>query len=229
MRSRSTIKNKPGRPAMALDALLSLDASLPRMLANLEGLGIEGLRRQWRNHLGGEAPVHLPPWLLLRVLGHRLQAAAFGDIDKATRRMIQGEGETGAGSPFDRRDPQTREGVGLKVGALLVREWRGKLERVMILDEGFAWNGRTYGSLSQIAKAMTGTSWNGHRFFGLRQGKEAKGQKPARRKECGNGEAAVRVGHGERRLNRSPSSSLSPMQTKEAHEAQRAPITAVAP
>jgi Protein of unknown function (DUF2924) len=58
----------------------------------------------------------------------------------------------------------------LKVGALLVREWKGQLERVMILEEGFAWNGQTFGSLSQIAKAMTGTDWNGHRFFGLRQG-----------------------------------------------------------
>ena len=63
------------------------------------------------------------------------------------------------------------EGVGLKAGALLVREWNGRLERVMILEEGFAWNGQTFGSLSQIAKAMTGTNWNGHRFFGLRQGK----------------------------------------------------------
>jgi hypothetical protein len=61
--------------------------------------------------------------------------------------------------------------VGLKAGALLVREWNGKLERVMILEDGFAWNGQTFGSLSQIAKAMTGTTWNGHRFFGLRQGK----------------------------------------------------------
>jgi len=52
-----------------------------------------------------------------------------------------------------------------------VREWRGKLERVMVLEEGFAWNGKNFGSLSQIAKAMTGTSWNGHRFFGLRQTK----------------------------------------------------------
>src|SRR5271169_5205914 len=81
--------------------------------------------------------------------------------------------EDGGGAPFDRRAPQTREGLGLKAGALLVREWNGRLERVMILEEGFAWNGQTFGSLSQIAKAMTGTNWNGHRFFGLRQGKTA--------------------------------------------------------
>ena len=59
----------------------------------------------------------------------------------------------------------------MKAGTLLVREWNGRLERVMILEKGFAWNGQTFGSLSQIAKAMTGTNWNGHRFFGLRQGR----------------------------------------------------------
>jgi len=51
---------------------------------------------------------------------------------------------------------------------MLAREWRGKLERVTVLEDGYAWNGRTYRSLSMIAKAITGTSWNGHRFFGLR-------------------------------------------------------------
>jgi hypothetical protein len=71
--------------------------------------------------------------------------------------------------PFEARIATTREGTKLQAGALLAREWNGRLERVMILDQrGFAWNGETYGSLSQVAKAMTGTSWNGHRFFGLR-------------------------------------------------------------
>ncbi len=155
-------------------ARLSPDASLATVLADLEGLDVEALRRQWRNRLGGEAPAHLPRWLLLRVFAHRLQVAAYGDLDKAARRVVReqapGDGPART-APFDRRDPQTREGIGLKPGALLVREWRGKLERVMALDEGFAWNGATYRSLSQIAKAMTGTSWNGHRFFGLRQNK----------------------------------------------------------
>jgi Protein of unknown function (DUF2924) len=69
---------------------------------------------------------------------------------------------------FAPRDPATRDGVGLKAGALLVREWNGAPQRVMVLEKGFAWNGKSYASLSQIAKAITGTSWNGHRFFGLR-------------------------------------------------------------
>jgi hypothetical protein len=162
--------------SLSPDALLSADASLTAVLAGLEGLEVEGLRRQWRNHLGGEAPAHPPRWLLVKVLGHRLQVAAFGDLDKSVRRLIQDEPDAAgnrASVPFDRRDAQTRDGIALRPGALLVREWQGKLERVMVLEQGFAWNGKNFGSLSQIAKAMTGTNWNGHRFFGLRQTKGA--------------------------------------------------------
>jgi hypothetical protein len=165
------------RPAtITSDALLSPDAPLTSILADLEGLDVDGLRRQWRNHLGGEAPAHLPRWLLLKALGHRLQVAAFGDLDKSVRRLIRDVPDAAgnrATAPFDRRDAQTREGIALRPGALLVREWQGKLERIMVLEEGFAWNGKNFGSLSQIAKAMTGTNWNGHRFFGLRQTKGA--------------------------------------------------------
>jgi hypothetical protein len=153
------------------DTSLSLDASVLSIVANLEGLDLNGLRRQWRGHLGGEAPAHLPRWLLMRVLVYRFQSDSFGGLEKSIQRVLRSERDDDATAPFDRRPPQTREGVGLKAGALLVREWNGRLERVMILEEGFAWNGQTFGSLSQIAKAMTGTNWNGHRFFGLRQGK----------------------------------------------------------
>jgi Protein of unknown function (DUF2924) len=162
------------RPVAATPgASLPLDASVLSIVANLEGLDLNGLRRQWRALLGGEAPAHLPRWLLMKVLAYRLQSDAFGDLDKSIRRNLRSAKEEGVGAPFDRRAPQTREGLGLRAGAMLVREWKGRLERVMILEEGFAWNGQTFGSLSQIAKAMTGTNWNGHRFFGLRQGKSA--------------------------------------------------------
>jgi hypothetical protein len=108
-------------------------------------------------------------------------------------RQLETRRHEGSDDPFDRRAPQTREGVGLKAGALLVREWNGKLERVMILEEGFAWNGQTFGSLSQIAKAMTGTTWNGHRFFGLRQGKTSATDVGTDRRNSRNRIAACRV------------------------------------
>jgi hypothetical protein len=168
-------------------ASLPLDASVLSIVANLEGLDLNGLRRQWRTHLGGEAPAHLSSWLLMKVLAYRLQSDAFGDLDRSVQRILRSGKEDGVGAPFDRRAPQTRDGLGLKAGALLVREWNGRLERVMILDEGFAWNGQTFGSLSQIAKAMTGTNWNGHRFFGLRQGKTAAADAGADRRKSRHG------------------------------------------
>ena len=154
-------------------------------MADLEGHDLDGLRRQWRAHVGGEPPTRFPRWLLIRVLAYRLQADAFGGLDKAIQRILRPDRDGTDAAPFDRRAPQTRAGVGLKAGALLVREWNGKLERVMVLEEGFAWNGRTFGSLSQIAKAMTGTNWNGHRFFGLRQGRADVTEEATERRRSG--------------------------------------------
>jgi Protein of unknown function (DUF2924) len=160
------------RSAAEPSATVRLDASVLAVVAALEGYNVVSLCRAWRDRLGGEAPAHLPRSLLMRALAYRLQAEAYGDLDRTTRRILRCE--DGACAPFDRRGPETKGGVGLKPGALLVREWRGKLERVVVLEDGFAWNGQTFKSLSQIAKAMTGTNWNGHRFFGLRQGKPVK-------------------------------------------------------
>jgi hypothetical protein len=109
---------------------------------------------------------------MARVLAYRIQAAEFGDLDRAILRRLRemkGEAlESGQAPPFATRGPTTREGVGLKSGALVVREWNRRIERVMVLDEGYAWNGCVYRSLSRVAKAITGTNWNGHRFFGLK-------------------------------------------------------------
>src|SRR5207253_10331728 len=56
----------------------------------------------------------------------------------------------------------------LTPGTVLVRDWDRKSQRVMVMADGFAWNGKTYDSLSKVAFAITGTRWNGPRFFGLR-------------------------------------------------------------
>jgi Protein of unknown function (DUF2924) len=152
--------------------------SVEEVIAGLADLDAKGLRLQWRNHLGGTPPAHLPRWLLLRALAYQLQVDALGGPDKATLRVIRqpkGRNLGSAGSgPFEARIASTREGADLKAGALLVREWKGKLQRVTVLEQGFAWNGKSYSSLSQIAKTMTGTAWNGHRFFGLRTATSAR-------------------------------------------------------
>jgi len=89
--------------ALTLGASLPLDASVLSIVANLEGLDLNGLRRQWRAHLGGEAPAHLSRWLLMKVLAYRLQSDAFGDLDKSIRRILRSGKEDGVGAPFDRR------------------------------------------------------------------------------------------------------------------------------
>jgi Protein of unknown function (DUF2924) len=156
------------------------------LVASLSHLNLDQLELQWRNHLGGSPPAHLPSWLLMRVLAYRIQAVAFGDLDRTILRRLREPGdeayESGRARPFATRGPTTREGAGLRSGALLVREWKGQLERVMVLDDSFAWNGGVYSSLSQVAKAITGTNWNGHRFFGLkavRTGERGKVGRPA--------------------------------------------------
>jgi hypothetical protein len=152
--------------------------SVEDVIAGLADLDAKGLRLYWRNLLGGTPPAHLPRWLLLRVLAYQLQVAAFGGPDKSTLRAIrQPKGRTfgSAGiGPFEARIASTREGADLRAGALLVREWKGELQRVTVLEKGFSWNGKSYSSLSQIAKAITGTDWNGHRFFGLRTATSAR-------------------------------------------------------
>ena len=87
--------------ATTLGASLARDVSVFSMVADLEGRDLDGLRRQWRAHLGGEAPAHLPRWLLMRVLAYRLQSNAFGDFDKSIRRNLRSEKDDGVGVPFD--------------------------------------------------------------------------------------------------------------------------------
>src|SRR5271166_5370288 len=104
---------------MAATSDATLDPTVLSIVADLEGHDLNGLCRQWRAHLGGEPPAHLPRWLLIRMLAYRLQSDAFGDLDKSIRRILRSGKEDGVGAPFDRRAPQTREGLGLKAGALL--------------------------------------------------------------------------------------------------------------
>ncbi|HZC95734.1 MAG TPA: DUF2924 domain-containing protein, partial [Bradyrhizobium sp.] len=173
---------------------------LEELVTALVDLDVNGLRLQWRNHLGGTVPAHLPRWLFWRVLAYRLQAAALGGLDKETLCVVrQPKGQTldsPVSGPFKARIPATWEGATLGAGSLLTREWNGKLERVMVLEKGFAWNGKSYGSLSRIAKAMTGTNWNGHRFFGLRTPRPDPSARAGRRERSNAVDAPLASIHG---------------------------------
>jgi hypothetical protein len=135
-------------------------------IARLRDLDAGALRARWHTAFGRRPSSHLPRHLLFRVLAYRLQADHFGDLDTESRRLLDG-----AGSPEDagkRAADLNRLAASLRPGTILAREWNGQMQRVAVLADGFAWNGKTYPSLSKIALAITGTRWNGPKFFGLR-------------------------------------------------------------
>jgi Protein of unknown function (DUF2924) len=141
---------------------------LDNEIARLRGLDVGELRARWHTALRRRAPPHLPRHLLFRILAYRLQADQLGDLDAATRRVLDRIG-SGSAERIDRLVADlNRSRTELKPGTLLTREWDGHLQRVMVLADAFTWNGKTYRSLSQVAFAITGSRWNGPRFFGLR-------------------------------------------------------------
>ena len=107
--------------------------------------------------------------LLLRTLAWRLQEKAFGGHDRATLKLLEGLGQKKA---VDQRCQR------LKTGTVLIRDFEGVRHTVTIVPGGFAWQGNTYASLSAIARAITGTNWNGPRFFGLREGRGQRQSQP---------------------------------------------------
>ena len=137
-------------------------------IARLRGLDVGELRARWQRCSGGAAPPHLPRHLLFRTLAYRLQADQLGELDADTRRALN-RLDVSAADGIDRLVADlNRSGTELRSGTLLTREWDGHLQRVMVLADGFSWNGKTYKSLSKVAFAITGSRWNGPRFFGLR-------------------------------------------------------------
>jgi Protein of unknown function (DUF2924) len=138
-------------------------------IAHLRGLELGGLRARWQSVFQRPAPAHLTRHLLFTVIAYRLQADRFGDLDHETKQVLDRTVAKEAGPAMSARlanfDQKRTE---LTPGTVLVREWDRQSQRVMVMADGFAWNGQTYDSLSKVAFAITGTKWNGPRFFGLR-------------------------------------------------------------
>src|SRR5260221_7960165 len=115
------------------------------------------------------APANLTRHLLFAVIAYRIRADRLGDLDHETRQVLDRRVAKEAGAVTSARlasfDKKRTE---LNPGTVFVREWDRQSHRVMVMADGFAWNGQTYESLSKVAFAITGTKWNGPRFFGLR-------------------------------------------------------------
>jgi hypothetical protein len=153
-------------PRVRIDPALPDQAALDVEIARLRDLDIAGLRSRWHNVFGRRPPAHLPRHLLFRILAYRLQADRLGDLDNTSRRLLDSSGSPErAGQNAANLEQHI---VDVRPGTSLGREWNGRIHRVAVLADGFAWNGDTYSSLSKVAFAITGTRWNGPRFFGLR-------------------------------------------------------------
>ena len=140
-------------------------------LAALKSMSVNDLKAEWQALFNAPAPNNSRTFLESR-LAYRIQELTYGGPDKQTRRLLdlladEVEGTmTRKGQIADPRNPV--------VGTKLIREWDGTAHTVTVLKDGFDWGGQRYKSLSAVARAITGTRWNGYRFFGLRERKRGE-------------------------------------------------------
>src|SRR6202166_2165065 len=131
-------------------------AAVEAEIERVGSLSGAALRRRWQSEFGRPLPRGLTIDLLRRMIANRIQEEAFGRLDRATLKPLDGLARR-AGAPRGERN--------LKSGTVRVRDYRGRRHTVTVAPEGFVWEGKPYSSLSAIARAMTGTVWNGPRFF----------------------------------------------------------------
>jgi hypothetical protein len=133
-------------------------------LDRLSKMPIAGLRGRYRELFQAEPPKAFGPDLLRRSIAHRIQERAYGGLSREHQRLLDQLVKTARAKPSGRLELPRR----IKPGSELVRTWNRRTYRVVVMEKGFTWEGRSYSSLSEIALEITGTKWNGPRFFGLR-------------------------------------------------------------
>jgi hypothetical protein len=152
MSARSSLLNRPADPAV--------EAELDR----LPKTPIADLRSRYGELFRTEPPKAFGPDLLRRSIAHHIQEKAYGGLPASTRRLLDQLVKAVTAKPNGRLQLPRQ----IKPGSELVRTWKHKSYRVMVMADGFAYDGRRFSSLSEIATEITGTRWNGPRFFGLR-------------------------------------------------------------
>ena len=137
-------------------------------LNSLNSLGPTELNERWRGLFGSDPPDRMRGPLLIQALAYRLQEKAFGGLKPTTRRLLAGvAGDAGA-----RRPITVHSNSQVRVGAVLIREWRGTKHQVTALEDGFMFHWKRFQSLSKIASEITGTRWSGPLFFGLKTSRQ---------------------------------------------------------
>jgi hypothetical protein len=135
-------------------------------LQAIERMDYATLREEWRRLYRAQAPKRVSRNLLMLGVAWKIQERAYGGLSAMAKRRL-----AELAKALERGGDVTRDRVArLRPGATLVREWRGKSHKVIVLEEGFEWNGTRWRSLSVIAREITGGHWSGPRFFGLAEG-----------------------------------------------------------
>ncbi len=145
----------------------------PNLRAQLDVLKTdapEALQKRWKALSRRPYPAHLPRSLVVSIIGYRLQAARFGDLEPDALRYLKGVA-TADISDVPRFGAEKSR---YSTGTVFVREHGGQLHRAVRTTSGFEWNGQDFQSLSAVARAITGTNWNGLRFFGVPSSKETR-------------------------------------------------------
>lgn len=140
-------------------------------LAALKAMSVNELKAEWQALFDAPAPNNSRNFLEGR-LSYRIQELTFGGPDKQTRRLLDLLADEVEGTLT--RRAQIADPRNPVLGTKLIREWDGVAHTVTVLKDGFDWEGRRYKSLSAVARAITGTRWNGYRFFGLREWKRGE-------------------------------------------------------
>jgi hypothetical protein len=137
--------------------------SVAARVAALPKTSTPELKQMWRNLYDKEPPGFSRNYLISR-LAYRIQELAYGGLKPATRARLDALADA-----LDPKAARKRIANGPVVGTRLVREFRGREYTVTVLAGGFEWEGRRYKSLSAVARAITGTRWNGLTFFGVKR------------------------------------------------------------
>jgi hypothetical protein len=140
-------------------------------LAALKSMSVNELKTEWQALFDAPAPNNSRTFLESR-LAYRIQELTYGGPDKQTRRLLDLLADEVEGTLT--RKSQIADPRNPVVGTKLIREWDGVAHTVTVLKDGFDWGGQRYKSLSAVARAITGTRWNGYRFFGLREMKRGE-------------------------------------------------------
>lgn len=155
-----------------------MSTTVLKQIAELSSLSYAELQERWRMLMGNEPPRYRRQFMVKR-LAHRLQELAYGGLPQDRRgqmnRLLEEAGYDQLGGLRTGARPRSVQHLPL-VGTRLVREWEGQRHEVTVVHGGFAYRGRRYRSLSAIAKLITGTHWNGPRFFGLRDENQRRGR-----------------------------------------------------